>query len=103
MAETCTGTFFSTAFVTSTGTGGPPAPAPFLAVELSLREQPLKTTMIASKQAVATNRARQANGTSFKFLRQIRLRVCAGGRRVNGRYCLARGDAPAASARTRYQ
>src|SRR5213596_2826206 len=65
MAETCTGTFFSTAFVTSTGTGGPPPPAPFFAVELLLREQPLKTTMIASRKAVATNPARQANNAGF--------------------------------------
>src|SRR5438034_11367683 len=35
---------------------------------------------------------RQRNWTSLRSLRQIRHRVCAGGRRVNGRYCSARGD-----------
>src|SRR6266487_3881726 len=66
MADTCTGTFFSTAFATSTGTGGPPPPAPFFAVELSLREKRVKTTVIASMKAVATNPARRANNPGFE-------------------------------------
>src|SRR3989442_11390649 len=41
--------------------------------------------------------------TSLRSLRQIRHRVCAGGLKVNGQYWSARGDAPAAFARTRYQ
>src|SRR6185436_17925154 len=78
MAETCTGTFFSTAFVASTGTGGPPPPAPFLAVELSLREQPLKITVVTSTKALATNPARPVNNPGFEddcFIATLILRV----------------------------
>src|SRR6185503_988455 len=66
MTETCTGTSFSTAFVTSTGTGGPPPPAAFFAVELEPGEQPLlKTPRVAKTRAALTNPALQANHSGF--------------------------------------
>src|SRR6267378_3247878 len=66
MAETCTGTFFLAAFATSTGTGGPPPAMLFFRVELSLRGQRLKTPVIDSMQAIATNMARRENNPGFE-------------------------------------